>query len=302
MFDPWGNPHPGPSGSVPGSEPPMYAAAVGGHSQSDPWGVPNQQPPMTGGFGGLSSQPPVVAADPWAPAPPVVAPPVVDPWAAPVQPPVVPASQPMFAPVVPPLYQQPVIPQKSGGSDPWGLPEASQPAPLVDPFAPQPSAGGNATLDLLNEPSGGSLFGAGSVGTPPTEPKHNTASNFLSNGSHLVNVDNILASSTVQAGGGGGGNPFASLGGGVGGGAGAMNTNPFLQDKPKAKSINEMRNAKTTMFVGGGGGVGGSGGVGMGVPPQPHYPSNDILLPTPIAPTGVNSSSAAGGGSHNPFL
>lgn len=278
IFDPWGKP-------VPAADP-MPSIALPQPSV-DPWGMPSSAPvnpgftsqpinalgfpsqqPMSTGFP-VQQQP--VPVDPWAPAP--VKP--LDPWGTSPVPEVA-----MPPPVLAPVLNEPALAPLPLTSDPWGIPPTSAPAPapalvpspsLADPFAPLP-------LDVPAS-AGPDLFSLDPEIDDEPKKAVSPAESFLANGSHLVNVDNIFATSEVAAAGT---NPF-QLSSSSGSGS---STNPFLQDKPKAKSINEMRNAKTTMF---------------GVQPvsQPINFQNDILLPTPMAPS---MTSTAMQGNHNPFL
>lgn len=228
---------------------------------SDPWGQSNQP----------SSS---ITSDPWdMPAPsqppqqvyPTAPAPVADPWGS------TPASQP------PPdpwggSAPAPTLPQTSN-NDPWGSGSgASQ--PIVDPFAPVLSTSSSistSSIPMFNPPAynvaplqpqgGASVDPFNSFGASSNQslPQAGTGDSFLSNGSHLVDVDNIMATpgETKPAS-----NPFMST----------SNTNPFLQDKPKPKSMNELKVEKNNAFV------------------QPS--AAGTLLPTPMQPAQSN----------NPFL
>lgn len=226
--DPWGQP-----------------AQASSSNANDPWSMSAPSQPSQLAY----STAPAPAADPWGSAP--VSQPPPDPWGG---------SAPAPAPTVP----------QTSNSDPWG--SASGPSqPVVDPFAPAPSSSSSISTSMYNPPAynaaplqpqgGASVDPFDSFGASSTQslPQAGTGGSFLSNGSHLVDVDNIMATpgETKPAA-----NPFMST----------SNTNPFLQDKPKPKSMNELKVEKNNAFV------------------QPS--AGGTLLPTPMQPAQSN----------NPFL
>ena len=223
-------------------------------TSSDPWGQPPPQPVNDPWNSSAPSQPPqqvfstpAPLADPWGSAP--VSQPPADPWGG-------------SAPTA-------TVPQTTN-NDPWDSGSATS-QPIVDPFAPSSSVSASMP-PMYNppaysasplQPQGGlsndpfNSFGA--LSSQPLPQEGNRGDSFLSNGSHLVDVDNIMATpgETKPAA-----NPFMST----------SNTNPFLQDKPKPKSMNELRVDKNNVFV------------------QPA--AGGTLLPTPMQPAPSN----------NPFL
>lgn len=218
-----------------------------------------------------------------------------DPWmlAPPQQQQMKPAPDPWGAAANPPAAFQPTSNTMSASSDPWGTaapvpianasgdPWGSDPAPAIsqtsidpwgsssstlpnrpaaDPFAPQeasPPMQKSSTLPPQSTTVYADPFGSVTTTNQPAQ----ASTSFLSNGSHLVDVDNIMSTPNETKPGL---NPFMTS---------STNTNPFLQDKPKPKSINELRNDKNNAFV------------------QPGS-ENGVLLPTPMQPTQNN----------NPFL
>lgn len=219
---------------------------------SDPWGSiadpPQQSVTQPGPWGDISSTKPKIVtqpvADPWgisAPAP------------APTQ---VPAPAPVSVGMTSGMQSGM---QSTATNDPWGLPSTlSQPA--TDPFAPQNSMDSMSTpiqpeMSLLNNNHG--MFGGQTSSHISSTTSNPSSGSFLANGSHLVDIDNIMAkpgdTSTMA-------NPFMT----------SANTNPFSQDKPKPKSINELRNDKNNAFV------------------SQQSGSSGVLLPTPMQPSQNN--------------
>ena len=253
--------------------------------------------PWTGKASGNAAaqgyQPQNVQTDPWAPAPVGVSNSngMFMPSAQPAsQASLWPGPQSQQQVVIP---QQPVVPPTSVMADPWSshppqqsldpwAPVASQTAPINDPFAPQSTSSSfgmtngfdpRGTLSAAPAPSASphNPFDMSSVNSSLPEPvpmNNGTSQNFLGNTSRLVDLDNILsdknASGEVR-------NPFATT-------MAPKTTNPFMQDKPKAKSINELRTEQTTFTS-----VSADSGV---------------LLPTPLIPDSTNR----GAQSTNPFF
>lgn len=232
-----------PSSSDPWGQPAQASSSIA----SDPWdsSVPSQPPQQ------VYSTAPAPAADPWGSAP--VSQPPPDPWGG---------SAPAPAPTLP----------QASNNDPWGSGSGIS-QPIVDPFAPAPSSLSSisTSMPMYNPPAynsaplqpqgGASVDPFNSFGASSSQslPQAGTGDSFLSNGSHLVDVDNIMATpgETKPAA-----NPFMST----------SSTNPFLQDKPKPKSMNELKVEKNNVFV------------------QPS--ATGTLLPTPMQPAPSN----------NPFL
>ncbi|XP_066929992.1 epsin-2-like [Clytia hemisphaerica] len=227
---------------------------------SDPWGIAPPPSTNTDPWGSAPTNPPQptvpsanVSSDPWGSAAPVSQP-AADPWGS-----------------------QPPAPAPEPAIDPWGSAPVSQPE--VDPFAPQsstlpamssyPSQSLSAiqasTLPPMStysttplQPVGGTdVDPFGSLVTTTSAPEANS-NLFLSNGSHLVDVDNIMATPNAAPPAA---NPFMTS---------ATNTNPFQQDKPKPKSINELRSDKNSTFV------------------QPGSGNSSVLLPQPMQPSQNN--------------
>ena len=147
--------------------------------------------------------------------------------------------------------------------DPWN---EQQSIKVQDPFSPQPaidfSYSSPPIFDSLHDvPSNLNVYNQSSAAKPNQSASN--APSFLKNGAHLVDVDNIIKPTNNQSFH----NPFMSS-------APTTNTNPFLQDKPKPKSINELRNNKSSFALPG--------------------PGGDILLPAPLQPTSSSGN--------NPFL
>ena len=224
--DPWGQ-----------AAPPSQTVA------SSPWDSSISSPPPQQAFP-IAALPVPSSNDPWGSGSAVSQPAAADPW----------GGQPTAAP------QQ--VP-----SDPWGSEPASS-QPIVDPFALSsqsmpPSSYIQPAYDATPlQPQGGmSVDPFSNFGVSQSLSQQDNKGSFLANGSHLVDVDNIMAApgETKPAAVA---NPFMS----------ATNTNPFLQDKPKPKSMNELRVDKNNVFV------------------QPS--ASGTLLPTPMQPASSN----------NPFL
>jgi len=221
-------------------------------NSNDPWGIaPPPQPapqadPWSAGHLANPPQPvpPAPSADPWGSSAPVIPP--ADPWGS---------SVPAPAPA-------PVIAQASS-IDPWET-SSSQPVAnksTIDPFASQnptpviqETSNYITPLQATGSYTNSDPFGGFGVGTNATQA-NNASTTFLSNGSHLVDVDNILSLSGETKPSA---NPFMTT----------TTTNPFQQDKPKPKSMNEMRHDKSNAFV------------------QPT--ADSVLLPTPMQPSQNN--------------
>jgi len=251
QFDPWGQPsQPTDPWGGPTSEP-VGNVDLGALSLSsnDPWGAPPKSEPVSSI--GMMNQPPVSSlgalslqsSDPWGSAPPQQ--PLADPWGGPS----------ITAP--PP--------------DPWSGQQTYTSQKVEDPFAAPLS-----NIQLDNSSSFGiSSSSQGNFMGDPMLPMSSSASatsthSFLSNGAHLVDVDNILSeadskTNAVNA------NPFALT---------TSSTNPFEQDKPKPKSMNELKFEKTSFATPG--------------------PSGDVLLPTPLLPSAQSNTNQTN--SYNPFL
>ena len=222
--------------------------------ESAPQQAPIQQPQPSDPWGSSSSTQP--SSDPWGGPSQVqtIAPPISDPWGT---------SNSSPAPTSVPVQMYPSMPSSmaiqssSTSNDPWGIPSSSNPPP--DPFALQHHPApvslefNSQPLQPLSGTTSNDIFG-----DPLTNDlsKPTSSSSFLSNGSHLVDVDNIMTKSSENSTLA---NPFMST----------STTNPFMQDKPKPKSINELRHDKTNTFVQPGG-------------------SNGMLLPTPMQPSQNN--------------
>ncbi|XP_057312603.1 epsin-2-like [Hydractinia symbiolongicarpus] len=255
----------------------------------------NQPQPATSTLLTLSDpvQPPKsnTALDPWMqPAPTlqtVIQPPrtqpVADPWGAPVQPttttnlPVMMNNLNMNQPKVDPWNNAPPpsvdpwdsqAPAPALSNDPWGM--SKQPTAIQDPFASQMpamtmSSAFTPIAPISSNSTGANEFSLFDSTAPSTKPK--TESSFLSNGAHLVDVENILAAKP-QTNNPTAVNPFMTSAG---------NTNPFLQEKPKPKSINEIRSDKSNIFAS-------------------TSPSGDMLLEAPLQPMNNQQNT------NNPFL
>ena len=220
------------------------------HSQplADPWGgpSPSTQPNM-------SIQPPAnksqSLSDPWGAPAPTQKP--ADPWGAP---------------------ESSSLPQL----DPWAMPSQSNVPVIQDPFAPQnPPAnlsynGADSGITLQSSGTYPNLFSNSSVASVKPVATEVSKSSFLLNGSHLVDVENILAKPADKTTGA---NPFMMSS------MAPSTTNPFMQEKPKPKSINEIRNDK------------------FGFSSSTNAGGGDVLLPTPMVPANNEQQQ-----SHNPFL
>lgn len=248
-FDPWAQPN------VPNQ---LYGAAHQPITQqlSDPWQSANNQPVSSIG---LMNQPVVSSVGAMNP------PPQADPWGTP------PKTQDPWGTVAPEPKQP----------DPWStsgdMSAISNKQLNSDPFAPQdPLAGFTSQSTIPSSLSPASTFPSTNTGSlldpsPSLAPlslesveQPTSKSSFLSNGAHLVDIDNILKEPEKKQGIS---NPFSMSG----------STNPFQQDKPKPKSINEIRHEQTGLFA---------------------QPSGDVLLPTPMQPANHPAQQS----SYNPFL
>lgn len=259
IFDPWSKP-----------QPVEHAHNSSGQASNDPWGPSVESSssigyPQHDAFGSSN----VSLSDPWsAPAKPT------DPWGAPVE--------QTSAPLVQ-TNQLSELTITQTTNDPWGIASVDS-APVKDPFAPESQSlnlldNNISTFPTTSTTNDIDLFNSSSPAQNNEEPKAqvSVASSFLANGAHLVDVDNILS----RTGPNPASNPFKLSQANSDSG-----TNPFLQDKPKAKSINEMRNDKTTAFDN----------------MQQGFGNNDILMPMPLKPADNNTYNNGQLPSHNPFL
>ena len=132
---------------------------------------------------------------------------------------------------------------------------------------------------------------------PPhaAQPASASQPQFLGDVGHLVDMDNLLAgvgSVGAPVLGGAAANPFLSASGGASGGAPkSSSTNPFLQDKPKPQSINQMRNQQSASFAQTAGPTGAAADM--------------MLLQSPLMPTNAGAGSTAASGTNdtsNPFF
>ena len=240
-FDPWGS---APAAAAPPAPMPMpqpdpWGSGVTSSSSttSDPWGSsppPPQMPVNTSQnlfavANGTASMGAVTSSDPWGAAPVQAAPPV--------------------APVA---------------SDPWGgggsfpAPTASQPQNL---WGPAPSQ----SFDAFNQNNAAGGFpglppaGAFSMPSNNQGPEPTKQPSFLDNSvSNLVNLDLLTEKpDTVQ-------NPFLP-----GQPVVAKSTNPFVQEKPQAPTLNQLRETP---------------GVGIGTVSSMPNMGGNVLLPTPLIP------------------
>ncbi|XP_004205710.1 epsin-2 [Hydra vulgaris] len=210
--------------------------------ESDPWGCSHPQ------------STPSVHQDPWGKSNTqtffepsnVTSVPLVDPWSTSTKNPVDPWAAPSS-------YLPSQQPDLWSGQDslmtqsPFKA-QSYSPPPLYEPFQ--------------NDVSKSNVYNQTLAATKNNQSGSNASHTFLKNGAHLVDVDNIIKPANNQSFH----NPFMSN-------VPASNTNPFLQDKPKPKSINELRNNKSFAVPG---------------------PGGDTLLPAPLQPTNNSGN--------NPFL
>ena len=218
--------------------------------QDNPWSAPQHNPGQVQFSNTFQPNPP--ASDPWNPAPT--------------------STQ---------VTQQNDVWSSSAPqpSDPW-KPATPVASATTDPFAPQPvttqsvSNGFDPRADgtHLQPISTGNPFDVTSL--DEALPKADTQTpDFLGNNAKLVNLDDIVGSKGTSAPPT---NPFAST-------ITPKPTNPFAMEKPKAKSINELRSEQTVFAP---------GNPNSGV-------QSSILLPTPLLP---DSSTQTVNSNANPFL
>ena len=241
-FDPWAKP-----------PPQMQTSAA----SNNPWGSPQPSSvPAVSNPGAATFsnafQPAPPAADPWATTSTQVSH-QNDPWGA----------NPTPAP-----------------SDPWKPAVTATPAPaFTDPFAPQTVATESvsngfdprASHQIMEPIATNNPFDLTLMDSALTKDDNQTP-DFLGNNAKLVNLDDIVGSKDATKAAPI--NPFAST-------ITPKPTNPFAVEKPKAKSINELRSEQGA-FV--------SGGSNNGV-------QSSILLPSPLVPDTQTVSNNA-----NPFL
>eukprot|EP00112_Aurelia_sp_Birch-Aquarium-sp1_P018442 Seg440.6 transcript_id=Seg440.6/GoldUCD/mRNA.D3Y31 product=Epsin-2 protein_id=Seg440.6/GoldUCD/D3Y31 len=246
QFDPWAS----PGASAPPSNQPSFTAPA-----ADPWAAP-QAITTTQPFAAPFQPAPPPASDPWSStAQPVQAAPQPDPWSSgPTQP----AADP-WVPVAAPAPNP-----SSAFNDPFG----SQPAvglSVSNGFDPRGSTSTVPSSESMNNPFDLTGMGDNLPSSGQQEP------NFLGTNAKLVNLVDIVGTTSSESPTY---NPFAAT-------ITPKPTNPFAADKPKAKSINELRSEQTS-FVS-----------------VPNRGQPDVLLPTPLVP---DSGSAPVTNNANPFL
>lgn len=246
QFDPWAS----PGASAPPSNQPSFTAPA-----ADPWAAP-QATTTTQPFAAPFQPAPPPASDPWSStAQPVQAAPQADPWSSgPTQP----AADP-WVPIAAPAPNP-----SSVFNDPFG----SQPAvgqSVSNGFDPRGSTSTVPSSESMNNPFDLTGMGDNLPSSGQQEP------NFLGTNAKLVNLVDIVGTTSSESPTY---NPFAAT-------ITPKPTNPFAADKPKAKSINELRSEQTS-FVS-----------------VPNRGQPDVLLPTPLVP---DSGSAPVTNNANPFL
>jgi len=275
-------------------------------------GTPKQAGPPSSTLLDLTAQSPVAVSsqamfDPWTSsstqmhgtsAQPAFSAPPNNPWPAPQSNPVQEPFSSSFqaAPVSSDPWSSASKPaQVMQQSDPWGShgPQPSDPwkstSPIgygtSDPFSPQVVPTDNVSNGF--DPRGGNTqlqpFSASNPFdlTPVDQalPKADAQTpDFLGNNAKLVDLDDIVGSKSSSTGGAAvPTNPFAST-------ITPKPTNPFSVEKPKAKSINELRSEQTSFASGN---------------PVSEVSQSNILLPSPLLP---DSSTQTANSNANPFL
>ena len=243
QFDPWAS----PGASAPPSNQPSFTTPA-----ADPWAAP-QATTTSQPFAAPFQQAPPPASDPWSStAQPVKAAPQPDPWGlGPTQP-----AADLWAPVTAPAPNP-----TNAFSDPF----ASQPTSVSNGFDPRGSTSTVLSSESMNNPFDLTGMGDNLPSSGQKEP------NFLGTNAKLVNLVDIVGTTSSESSTN---NPFAAT-------ITPKPTNPFAAEKPKAKSINELRSEQTS-FVS-----------------VPNRGQPDMLLPTPLVP---DSGSAPVTNNANPFL
>lgn len=243
MFDPWSH-----AGSV--SSQSQFSMA----SSNDPWD--SQQGSVHSSNSNNSMPTLLPPSDPWSANPPqsqLLSTSVPDPWGEnPVSAPV--SHDPWAQPIQSNAMQEnPFVAQMNNPSTSNGFdPRATQPAaqlPLI-PINPFGMSGLDNTLPQLGDSNSG---------------------DFLGTNSRLVDLNNIIGGTDSEEAV----NPFATS-------IAPKTTNPFAVEKPKPKSINELRSVPSPF-----------------IPASSANVSSDVLLPSPLIPDG-NSMQAPT--NVNPFL
>ncbi len=252
LFDVWTAPI--PQNHQLSQGPPVSQPVFPPSIATDPWGAPQSTQSSTQPFN-AAPQAAFPAVDPWSANPPSseFPAPQPNPWESATSAPVPVAVDPWGPssltdnPQDTMFMPQSIESNVSNGFDPREVHTPLQPAVAAsNPF--DMSAVNNALVDTNSDP-------------------------FLGKTSKLVNLEDIVgAKATEQSI-----NPFATT-------IGPKTTNPFAAEKPKAKSINELRSQQTS-FV--------SGSEGSTSSPS------GILLPTPLAPQANNAPAS---NTANPFL
>ena len=225
----------------------------------DPWATPSSQIHASSAQPAFSSP----VDSPWSAPPPnpgqvpfstafQPAPPPADPWN--------PAPTSAHVTQQSDIWSSPA----SQASDPW-KPAAPTVSTMSNPFAPQSVTNESisngfdprASSTHLQPTSTSNPFDLASVDEALPKADAQTP-DFLGNNAKLVNLDDIVGSKSASAAPT---NPFAST-------ITPKPTNPFSVEKPKAKSINELRSEQTVFAPGN---------------PNSGTQSN-ILLPTPLLP------------------
>lgn len=252
-FDPWGTTPvaANPPASMPMPQPDPWGSGTtsSASTTSDPWG-PSPTPPqipvntsqnMFAASNGTTTMGAMPSTDPWG-APPVPS-----------------------APPVAPLASDPW-----GGGSSFSAPVAPQ---VQNPWGPSPSQGFNA-FNQTNTASGFPSqppLGAFNLSNENQVPQAAKQPGFLDNSvSNLVNLD-LLSNKPDPVK-----NPFLS-----GQPSASKSTNPFVQEKPQAPTLNQLRDPPVAT-----------------VSSMPNIGGN-VLLPTPLIPdSGSNPQQVQS----NPFL
>ena len=251
-FDPWASP-----GQAPAQEQPSFSSPA-----NSPWGTQTTNAPTS--IQSSFNTNPQPQPDPWAPITSAPAP-APDPWNPAANFPKAAADPWTASPQtnVDPWATSPVTSLQNAPSDPFGsqLPSSQSNSNGFDPRADP------TDMQSMDANNPFDLSGVSGVLPQSNEQK----SDFLGTNSKLVNLDDILGSKISDSATT---NPFATT-------LVPKATNPFAVDKPKAKSINELRSEQSSFVA------------------APASGSQaDVLLPTPLLPDTSNTGTQ----SANPFL